>query len=90
MKHLFPYVLSDNLFETSESFEVPIFILHGKHDYQVSYTLSERYLKSIEAPQKAFFSFDSSAHSPNMEEPEKFVQIMRDIDTQISAINILQ
>jgi pimeloyl-ACP methyl ester carboxylesterase len=84
LKHLFDKTVTDNLFESSITFQVPIFIMHGKWDYQVSYTLAREWFDKIVAPQKMFFSFDNSAHSPNMEEPEKFVQIVRDITLQIS------
>ena len=78
--HLWDYVVSDNLFETSISFQVPVYITHGKYDYQVSYTLAHEYYEIIEAPEKAFFTFENSAHSPNVEEPERFVQVVRQID----------
>ena len=79
VKHLWDNAISDNLFESSISFKVPVYIIHGKHDYQVSYALSHEYIEIIEAPDKSFFSFENSAHSPNFEEPEKFVQIIRQI-----------
>jgi pimeloyl-ACP methyl ester carboxylesterase len=82
MAHLWDYVMEDNLFESSISFQVPVYIIHGKFDYQVSYTLSCEYLKNIEAPEKSFFTFENSAHSPNGDEPEKFVQTIRDIALQ--------
>ena len=84
LKHLFDKTVTDNLFESSITFQVPIFIMHGKWDYQVSYTLAHEWFDKIVSPQKMFFSFDNSAHSSNMEEPEKFVQIVRDITLQIS------
>ena len=83
LKHLFDKTVTDNLFESSITFQIPIFIMHGKWDYQVSYTLAHEWFDKIVSPQKMFFSFDNSAHSPNMEEPEKFVQIVRDITLQI-------
>ena len=45
----------------------------------VYFILAKKYLDIIDAPKKAFFSFDNSAHSPNMEEPEKFIQIFCEI-----------
>ncbi len=77
--HLWDSVLEDNLFESSMLFQVPVYITHGKYDYQVSYTLSREYYEKIEAPEKSFFTFEKSAHSPNAEEPEQFVQIVRTI-----------
>jgi pimeloyl-ACP methyl ester carboxylesterase len=82
LEHLWDYVVSDNLLESSISFQVPVYIIHGKYDYQVSYTLAREYFEIIEAPDKLFFSFENSAHSPNAEEPEKFVQIIHQIASQ--------
>ena len=78
-KHLWGYVVGDNLFLSSTSFQVPVYITHGKFDYQVSYTLAREYFEIIKAPEKSFFSFEKSAHSPNGEEPEKFVKVLQDI-----------
>ena len=79
VKHLWNSAISDNLFESSISFQTPVYIIHGKYDYQVSYTLSREYFEIIKAPDKSFFTFEKSAHSPNIEEPEKFIQIVRQI-----------
>jgi len=83
LRYLWNYVISDNLFETAISFQIPVYITHGKYDYQVSYTLSQEYFDIIKAPDKSFFTFEGSAHSPNGEEPEKFVQIVRNIALQL-------
>jgi pimeloyl-ACP methyl ester carboxylesterase len=80
--YLWDGVTKDNLFESSNSFQVPVYIIHGKYDYQVSYALSREYFEKIEAPEKSFFTFEESAHSPNGEEPEKFVTIVRAIASQ--------
>ena len=79
MVHLFPTVLEDNFFISSTKFEIPFYIIQGDYDYMVSQVLAEKYLDAIEAPKKEFFSFANSAHSPNMEEPGKFIDIFRDI-----------
>ena len=81
-KHLWDYVVSENLFESSISYRIPVYIAHGKYDYQVSYTLAREYFEMIEAPDKAFFTFEKSAHSPNGEEPENFIQTVRLIALQ--------
>lgn len=79
MVHLFPTVLEDDLFTSSAKFEIPFYIVQGDYDYMVSSVLAKKYLESIEAPKKEFFSFSNSAHSPNMEEPEKFIEVFRKI-----------
>ena len=78
----FPEVMEDNLFKTSTQFEIPVYIIQGKYDYQVSYELARKYLDSINAPKKMFFTFEESAHSPNIEEPERFVEVVRSIDNE--------
>lgn len=79
LEHLFDCIIKDNLFDSSIHFGVPLFILHGQYDYQVSYRLAKQYFDTITAPEKEFYTFEHSAHSPNMEETEKFVQIVRQI-----------
>jgi pimeloyl-ACP methyl ester carboxylesterase len=76
---LWDYAVGDNLFESSTTFQIPVYITHGKWDYQVSHVLAKEWLEKIEAPQKEFFTFENSAHGTITEEPEKFVQIMREI-----------
>ncbi|MFA5574926.1 MAG: alpha/beta hydrolase [Brumimicrobium sp.] len=81
-KSLWSKVVEDNLFESSTQFQVPVYIAHGKYDYQVSYSLSREWFEKIEAPKKAFYTFENSAHGVMVEEPEKFIQIMKDIAKQ--------
>ncbi|MHC5229213.1 hypothetical protein ACYSNW_13105 [Enterococcus sp. LJL99] len=68
--------LNENLMETSIDIEVPVYIMHGRYDHQVSYDLAKKYLDKIQATNKAFYSFENSAHSPNFEETDKFLAIV--------------
>lgn len=47
-----------------------------KYDYTVNYEMAEEYLNSIEAPEKNFYLFENSAHSPMFEEPERVKEII--------------
>jgi pimeloyl-ACP methyl ester carboxylesterase len=76
---LFDNTMKDNLFESSTSIDIPVYFIQGKYDYITSYALAQEYLNKIEAPTKAFFTFENSAHAPFLEEPEKFIQTMRKI-----------
>ncbi|MBD8068820.1 alpha/beta fold hydrolase [Bacillus sp. PS06] len=58
-------------------FDVPVFIMHGVFDYQTSYNEAKRFYEKIEAPLKKFYTFENSAHSPFLEEQEKFIHILR-------------
>jgi len=57
--------------------DLPVYFLHGKYDYTVSYALARAFLDKLRAPIKGFYSFEQSAHSPMFEEPGKVRQIMQ-------------
>lgn len=56
--------------------DVPVYFLHGVHDYTVSYSDAKAYCRQLEAPAKGFYSFEHSAHSPLFEEPERVREII--------------
>lgn len=76
---LFQNVLEDNLEKSTNTFAVPFYITHGQYDYQVSFELAKEYFDTVKAPQKEFFVFEDSAHSPIIEEREKFGDIVKGI-----------
>lgn len=78
IKHLWDLVLQMNFAEQVQRLEVPVYILQGKFDYQVSYNLAREYVKLLEAPGKGFYTFEDSAHSPCFEEPEKMLRIIEE------------
>ena len=82
LTHLMHIAQNDNLFESSVKFEVPFYIIHGDYDYMCSQVLAKKYLDVIDAPKKEFFAFTNSAHSPNMEEPERFIEVFRKIASE--------
>jgi pimeloyl-ACP methyl ester carboxylesterase len=51
----------------------------GKYDYQTTYNQAKIYYEALEAPKKAFYSFENSAHSPMYDEPEYFMKIINEI-----------
>lgn len=71
-------VLATNLSQRVPRVGVPVYMLHGVHDYTVSYVLAKAYYERLEAPVKGFYTFDQSAHSPLFEEPQKTCRIMRE------------
>ena len=73
---LWQELLTINLNKQVLSFEVPIYFALGKHDYEVSSVLTEQYFKIIEAPKKEIIWFENSAHFANIEENEKFDDLL--------------
>lgn len=66
-----------NAFETVKSVDVPVYFLAGKYDYTCCYELQKEYFDFLEAPEKYFYTFENSAHSPLFEEPEKAEEIIK-------------
>lgn len=48
----------------------------GKHDLITPYEPTERFFNEIKAPEKQWIMFENSAHTPILEEPEKFKEIL--------------
>jgi pimeloyl-ACP methyl ester carboxylesterase len=71
-------LLATDLTKTVTRLEVPVYFLHGVHDYTVSYPEARSYYEKLDAPLKGFYTFDASAHSPLFEEPEKTCRILHD------------
>lgn len=70
-------MLNQQLVDVVDSVQVPIYILHGKHDYQTVYSLSKTYIDSLYAPKKEFITFENSSHLvPYNQEIDKFHNIM--------------
>lgn len=57
--------------------DIPVYFLHGKYDYTTSYDLAKEYFIQLQSPQKGFYTFNESAHSPLFEEPERMHRILQ-------------
>lgn len=78
IKYLWDAVLQTDFVKQAPRLEVPVYVLQGQYDYQVSYDLAKEYVRAVEAPVKGFYTFADSAHSPCFEEPEKMCGILRE------------
>jgi pimeloyl-ACP methyl ester carboxylesterase len=70
--------LTTDLTTTVTALDIPVYFLHGRYDYTVSYSLAKQYLVALSAPVKGFYTFDRSAHSPVYEQPNLARTILRD------------
>jgi pimeloyl-ACP methyl ester carboxylesterase len=77
IKNLWLDVINSNLNVSVDSMQIPVYIFQGIHDYQTPYTVAKDFFENLKAPQKEFFTFENSAHSPLMEEAEKFNSIVK-------------
>ncbi len=62
---------------TAPRIEVPVYFLMGRHDYNMQPRLVEEYYSLLDAPKgKSLIWFENSAHSPCLEEPARFGEVM--------------
>ena len=76
---LWDNVIKRNLMIEIRSQDIPVYIFQGQHDYQTSYEGAKDYFELLEAPEKKFFTFANSAHSPHFEEMDKFEEIIGEL-----------
>jgi len=62
--------------ERVPALEIPVYFMSGKYDLTVNIDLSREYFKKLRAPLKGFYTFEKSAHSPLLEEPGRFRDIL--------------
>lgn len=68
---------SFNAFKTVKRVDIPVYFLAGLYDYTCCYELQKEYFAFLDAPEKYFYTFENSAHSPLFEEPKKTREIIR-------------
>ncbi len=62
--------------EESAEVDVPVYMIAGQHDLQANPALAEAYFAKLKAPLKKLYLFDNSAHAPQYEEPERFIELL--------------
>jgi len=82
-------LMNADLFNDINEIQIPVYILHGKHDYNTPYQESKKFFDQLEASEKEFFTFENSAHSPIVEEVEKFNKIILEKVDKIERNNNL-
>jgi pimeloyl-ACP methyl ester carboxylesterase len=71
-----------NLSDIVTRLDIPVLFFSGAYDYTVNRFLSEVYLEELQAPEKHFYLFEDSAHSPIFEEPEAVLAILNELICQ--------
>ena len=68
---LWDEMLAIDLADRVTELALPAYFFHGIYDYTVNYQLAKDYVERLKAPLKGFYTFERSAHSPVLEEPQK-------------------
>ncbi len=74
---LWDATISLDLTQVVRELALPVYFLHGAHDFTVSFPLAKDYFDELKAPLKGFYTFPESAHSPFLEEPAKTRRILQ-------------
>jgi pimeloyl-ACP methyl ester carboxylesterase len=65
-------LMSFNLIKEVPHLAVPVFLFLGRHDHTAPPQLSEEFYASLQAPHKELIWFEESAHTPDLDETERF------------------
>lgn len=74
---------TNDLVRLVENLEIPMFVLHGKHDYTTTYRQGKRFFTSVAAPFKKMYTFHESAHTPYIDEKDQFYKVIQQIQSFI-------
>lgn len=68
--------INDVDFRELKSIDVPIYLILGRHDWNLPAVLAKEWLAKLEAPEKNIFWMEDAAHGTLEEDPEDFNRIM--------------
>lgn len=79
---MWPDVVGQRL-SAINSLDVPVVITQGRHDYNTPSAIAKEWFDALSAPAKKWVWFENSAHSPDVEEPEKWSAVLKE---ELSAL----
>jgi pimeloyl-ACP methyl ester carboxylesterase len=59
--------------------DVPVVMVQGRHDQVAPGAAAQRYASALQAPSKRLVWFENSAHTPHLEEPGKFRDLLLEV-----------
>ena len=83
---LLPDLASMNLTRSLPRIDVPVVMVQGRHDQVAPGESAQQYASSLQAPGKQLIWFENSAHTPHLDEPAKFRDVLLGIrDSQLAS-----
>jgi pimeloyl-ACP methyl ester carboxylesterase len=73
---LLPDLATMDLPRTLPRLDVPVVMLQGRHDEVAPGESAQQYASSLQAPSKQLIWFENSAHTPHLDEPAKFRDVL--------------
>ena len=82
---LLPELATMDLAATVPRLDVPVVMVQGRLDQVAPGESAQRYASSLQAPGKQLIWFENSAHTPHLDEPARFRDVMLGIrDSQLA------
>ena len=82
---LLPDLASMDLTRSLPRLDVPVVMVQGRHDEVAPGGPAQQYASSLQAPGKQLIWFENSAHTPHLDEPAKFRDVLLGIrDSQLA------
>jgi pimeloyl-ACP methyl ester carboxylesterase len=76
---LLPELASMDLAATLPRMDVPVVMVQGRHDQVAPGAAAQRYACSLQAPSKRLVWFENSAHTPHLDEPSTFRDLLQEV-----------
>jgi pimeloyl-ACP methyl ester carboxylesterase len=75
-----------DLAATVPRIDVPVVLVQGRHDEVAPGEAAQRYAAALHAPSKRLVWFENSAHTPHLEEPAKFRDLLLEVrDSELAT-----
>jgi pimeloyl-ACP methyl ester carboxylesterase len=82
---LLPDLATMDLTRSLPRLDVPVVMVQGRHDQVAPSESARQYTSSLQAPGKQLIWFENSAHTPHLDEPAKFRDVLLGIrDSQLA------
>lgn len=78
LRQLWGEIVGLNFMESVPRLDVPVYITQGRHDLNAPSALARAWFDQLEAPYKEWIWFEQSAHSPIVEEPALWQNVIRE------------
>jgi pimeloyl-ACP methyl ester carboxylesterase len=82
---LLPELATLDLVHSVPRLDVPVVMVQGRLDRVAPGDAAQRYASTLEAPSKELVWFENSAHSPHLEEPEKYRDVLMRVRADLLA-----
>jgi pimeloyl-ACP methyl ester carboxylesterase len=76
---LLPELAGTDLVGTVPSLDVPVVLVQGRLDQVAPSAAAVRFHDALSAPRKRLVWFENSAHTPHLDEPERFRDLLREL-----------